>query len=87
MSIPSGTLSQEKSRVVVLEHNGNVKWEVNTEANSGGGAQAISNFLGSTHMGIVNAGYTAVTMYDKDGQLVWSVANDCLLYTSDAADE
>ena len=76
LSIPSGTLSQEKSRIVVLEHNGNVKWEVNTEANSGGGAQAISNFLGSTRMGIVNAGYTAVTMYDKDGQLVWSVAND-----------
>ncbi|MBH0060459.1 choice-of-anchor A family protein [Pseudoalteromonas sp. NZS71] len=76
LSIPSGTLSQEKSRVVVLEHNGNVKWEVNTEANSGGGAQAISNFLGSTRMGIVSAGYTAVTMYDKDGQLVWSVVND-----------
>lgn len=76
ISIPSGSSSPEKSRLVALEANGNVKWEINTEANSGGGAQAISNFLGANNVGIVQAGYTAVTMYDESGQLVWAVSND-----------
>ena len=76
LSIPSGSSTPEKSRIVALEANGNVKWVVNTEANSGGGAQAISNFLGANNIGIVHAGYTAVTLYDKSGQLIWAVPND-----------
>lgn len=76
LSIPSGSSSPEKSRIVALEANGNVKWEVNTDANSGGGAQAVSNFLGVNNIGIVNAGYSAVTMYDKSGQLIWALPND-----------
>lgn len=76
LSIPSGASTPEKSRIVALEANGNVKWEVNTEANPGGGAQAISNFLGANNIGIVHAGYTAVTLYDKSGQLIWAVPND-----------
>lgn len=75
LSIPSWTTAPEKSRLVALEANGNVKWEVNNEANPGGGTQAISNFLGSGNMAIVYAGFTSVDMYDKDGQLVWSVPN------------
>lgn len=76
LSIPSGASTPENSRIVALEANGNVKWEVNTEANSGGGAQAISNFLGANNMGIVHAGYAAVTMYNTSGDLVWSVTHD-----------
>ena len=76
LSIPSGSSSPDKSRIVALEANGNVKWEVNTEMSSGGGAQAISNFLGSNAIGIVHAGYTAITMYDINGEAVWSVLND-----------
>lgn len=76
LSIPSGASTPEKSRIVALEANGNVKWEVNTEANPGGGAQAISNFLGANNMGIVHAGYAAVTMYNTNGDLVWSVTHD-----------
>lgn len=60
----------------VLEHNGNVKWQVSNAANPGGGPQAISNFLGSSAIGIVHAGYTAVDMYNTNGDLVWTVAND-----------
>ncbi|MBH0002160.1 MULTISPECIES: choice-of-anchor A family protein [unclassified Pseudoalteromonas] len=60
----------------VLEHNGNVKWEVKNELNPGGGAQAVSNFLVNKELGIVYAGYTAVDMYSKNGELVWSVPND-----------
>ena len=70
LSIPSGSSTPEKSRIVALEANGN------TEVNSGGGAQAISNFLGANNIGIVHAGYTAVTLYDKSGQLIWAVPND-----------
>ncbi|BED88895.1 hypothetical protein PspMM1_13630 [Pseudoalteromonas sp. MM1] len=76
LSIPSGVTSQDKSRIVALEANGNVKWEVNTQANPGGGAHAISNFLGSTKLGIVSAGYNDVTMYNNNGELVWSIPND-----------
>ena len=76
LSIPSGSSTPEKSRIVALEANGNVKWEVNIEAHPGGGAQAISNFLGANNVGIVHAGYAAVTMYDASGQLVWAVPND-----------
>jgi len=76
LSIPSGSSTPENSRIVALEANGNVKWEVNTEANSGGGAQAISNFLGANNIGIVHAGYSAVTMYDESGQLIWALQND-----------
>ncbi len=76
LSIPSGSSTPENSRIVALEANGNVKWEVNTESNSGGGAQAISNFLGANNIGIVHAGYSAVTMYDESGQLIWALQND-----------
>lgn len=76
LSIPSGSSTPENSRIVALEANGNVKWEVNTDANSGGGAQAISNFLGANNIGIVHAGYSAVTMYDESGQLIWALQND-----------
>ncbi|MBE0359502.1 choice-of-anchor A family protein [Pseudoalteromonas aliena] len=62
--------------LAVLEHNGNVKWQVSNGSNSGGGAQAVSSFLGKDNIGIVHAGYTAVDMYDKTGQLVWSVSNN-----------
>ncbi|MDC9523770.1 hemolysin, partial [Pseudoalteromonas sp. Angola-31] len=53
LSIPSSSSTPENSRIVALEANGNVKWEVNTESHPGGGAQAISNFLGANNMGIV----------------------------------
>ena len=76
LSIPSGSSTPENSRIVALEANGNVKWEVNTEISPGGGAQAVSNFLGADAMGIAHAGYTAVTMYDVNGESVWSVLND-----------
>jgi len=74
VSNPSTNL--EDSVFAVLEHNGNVKWEVTNPDNLGGGVQAISTFLGTDSLGIVYAGYNAVDMYDQDGQLVWSVAND-----------
>jgi len=74
VSNPSTNL--EDSVFAVLEHNGNVKWEVTNPDNLGGGVQAISTFLGTDSLGIVYAGYTAVDMYDQEGQLVWSVAND-----------
>lgn len=75
LSIPSSLSAPEKSRIVALEANGNVKWEVNTEAHPGGGAQAISNFLGANNMGIVHAGFTAIDMYNSYGDLMWSVPN------------
>jgi len=75
LSIPSAASTPEKSRIVALEANGNVKWEVNTEASPGGGAQAISNFLGANNMGIVHAGFTAIDMYNTYGDLMWSVPN------------
>ena len=74
LSIPSGPTSST-SRIVALEDDGNVKWEVDTVLSPGGGAQAVSNFLGANSIGIVHAGYTAVSMYDEYGQLVWSVPN------------
>ena len=74
LSIPSGPTSNT-SRIVALEDDGNVKWEVDTVLSPGGGAQAVSNFLGANSIGIVHAGYTAVSMYDEYGQLVWSVPN------------
>ncbi|NMM39534.1 choice-of-anchor A family protein [Pseudoalteromonas arctica] len=74
--ISNPTNKQEDSVFTVLEHNGNVKWQVTNPANLGGGVQAISTFLGTDDLGIVYAGYTAVDMYNKYGDLVWSVAND-----------
>ncbi|WP_076919076.1 choice-of-anchor A family protein [Pseudoalteromonas sp. SK18] len=76
LSIPSSPSTPENSRIVALEANGNVKWEVNTESHPGGGAQAISNFLGANNMGIVHAGFTAVDMYNTQGDLVWSTPNN-----------
>lgn len=76
LSIPSSSSTPENSRIVALEANGNVKWEVNTELHPGGGAQAISNFLGANNMGIVHAGFTAIDMYSVNGDLVWSVPNN-----------
>ena len=62
--------------LAVLEHNGNVKWQVENELNPGGGVQAISKFLENGDLGIVYAGYTAVDMYNTTGDLLWSVPND-----------
>ncbi len=76
MSIPATLNLSDRSVILALEHNGNVKWEIDNSANAGGGAQTISNFLGSSSIGIVHAGYSAVDMYDKDGQLIWTVPND-----------
>ncbi len=73
LSIPAWITVPEKSSFVALEANGNVKWEVNNLANPGGGVQAISNFLGAENIGIVYSGFTAIDMYNNNGQLVWSV--------------
>ncbi|PWS56622.1 choice-of-anchor A family protein [Pseudoalteromonas sp. meg-B1] len=73
LSIPAWSTVPEKSSFVALEANGNVKWEVNNLSNPGGGVQAISNFLGAKNIGIVYSGFTAIDMYNNDGQLVWSV--------------
>ena len=75
LSVPYSISETDMIRLVALEPNGNVKWEVDTGSIAGGGAQAISNFLGSKNLGIVYAGYNAVSMFDKDGQLIWSVPN------------
>jgi len=75
LSIPAWTSSPEKSRLVALEANGNVKWQVNNQANPGGGVQAISNFLGTNKLGIVYSGFNTIDMYNGDGQIVWSVPN------------
>lgn len=74
ISNPSNKL--EDSVFAVLEHNGNVKWQVTNPDNLGGGVQAVSTFLGTKDLGIVYAGYTAVDMYNASGDLVWTVAND-----------
>nr|MDC2855228.1 VCBS repeat-containing protein [Ningiella sp. W23] len=74
ISNPSNKL--EDSVFAVLEHNGNVKWQITNPNNLGGGVQAISTFLGTKDLGIVYAGYTAVDMYNTNGDLVWTVAND-----------
>ncbi|CAM2735539.1 choice-of-anchor A family protein [Pseudoalteromonas distincta] len=74
ISNPSNKL--EDSVFAVLEHNGNVKWQVTNPDNLGGGVQAVSTFLGTKDIGIVYAGYTAVDMYNANGDLVWTVAND-----------
>jgi choice-of-anchor A domain-containing protein len=74
ISNPQGVSSG--SVFAVLEHNGNVKWQVTNPNNVGGGAQAVSTFLGTKDLGIVYAGYTAVDMYNTNGDLVWTVAND-----------
>ena len=74
ISNPSNKL--EDSVFAVLEHNGNVKWQVTNPDNLGGGVQAVSTFLGTKDLGIVYAGYTAVDMYNANGDLVWTVTND-----------
>ena len=73
LSIPS---TSDKSRIVVLERNGNVKWQVNNPDNPGGGAQAVSNFLGTEGMGIVYSGFSSIDMYSPIGEVVWTVPND-----------
>ncbi|EWS97300.1 hemolysin [Pseudoalteromonas sp. SCSIO_11900] len=73
LSIPS---TSDKSSIVVLEQNGNVKWQVNNPANPGGGAQAISNFLGTDNLGIVYSGFSSIDMYNSAGDIVWTVSND-----------
>lgn len=75
VSVPASSSNAELSSFALLEHNGNVKWKVINEQNPGGGAQAVSNFLGNSDLGIVYAGYNAIDMYDINGQLVWSVEN------------
>ncbi len=76
LSIPATSSTAHKSKLVALEANGNVKWELDNSVNGGSGAQSISNFLGSDVMGIAHAGYKSIDMYNNQGNLVWSVAND-----------
>ncbi|WP_332870284.1 FG-GAP repeat domain-containing protein [Psychromonas sp. Urea-02u-13] len=70
-----GTFATEHT-IAMLEHNGNVKWIKENIKSHGGGAQAVSNFLGKSKLGIVYAGYTSVDMLDANGELVWQVAMD-----------
>ncbi|WP_198552927.1 choice-of-anchor A family protein [Psychromonas sp. Urea-02u-13] len=74
VSIP-GVYATEHT-IALLEHNGNVKWRKDGIKNHGGGAQAVSNFLGNNKLGIVYAGYTSVDMLDANGDLVWQYAMD-----------
>ncbi|ADT68217.1 choice-of-anchor A family protein [Pseudoalteromonas sp. SM9913] len=76
LSIPATSATANKSKLVALEANGNVKWELDNSVNGGSGAQSISNFLGKDDMGIAHAGYKSIDMYNNQGGLVWSVAND-----------
>ncbi len=46
VSVPASVATAQNSRFAVLEHDGSVKWEINSMSNPGGGVQAISNFLG-----------------------------------------
>lgn len=46
VSVPATYNSAENSVFTVLEHDGTTKWEVTNLENSGGGVQAVSNFLG-----------------------------------------
>ena len=73
ISNPSNNASE--SVFAVLEHDGNVKWELTNPNNLGGGAQAVSNFLGANSLGIVYSGYSSVDMYNTSGEVVWSFAN------------
>ena len=73
ISNPSNNTSE--SVFAVLEHDGNVKWEITNPNNLGGGAQAVSNFLGANSLGIVYSGYSSVDMYNTSGEVVWSFAN------------
>jgi choice-of-anchor A domain-containing protein len=76
LSIPATSATANKSKLVALEANGNVKWELDNSVNGGSGAQSISNFLGKDDMGIAHAGYKSIDMYNSQGGLEWSVAND-----------
>ncbi len=76
LSIPATSSTANKSKLVALEANGNIKWELDNSVNGGSGAQSISNFLGKDDMGIAHAGYKSIDMYNNQGDLVWSVAND-----------
>ncbi|MAD77143.1 MAG: hemolysin [Rheinheimera sp.] len=73
ISNPSNNASE--SVFAVLEHDGNVKWELTNPNNLGGGTQAVSNFLGANSLGIVYSGYSSVDMYNTSGEVVWSFAN------------
>lgn len=74
--VSNPSLNADYGQLAVLEHNGNLKWKVSNPNNLGGGVQAISTFLGANNLGIVHAGENAVDMYDKVGQLIWSVPNE-----------
>lgn len=81
MSVPANASSPEKSSIVVLEHDGVVKWQMSDENNPGGGAQAVSRFLGddiegASSLGIAYASYDSINMYNSSGELIWSVEND-----------
>ena len=60
----------------VIEHDGNVKWQINNINNLGGGVQAISNFFSSSSLGIVLAGSSSVQMFDSEGSLIWLLPNE-----------
>jgi choice-of-anchor A domain-containing protein len=74
--VSNPSLNPDEGQLAALDHNGNLKWKVSNPQNLGGGVQAVSSFLGVDEIGIVHAGENAVDMYDKDGQLRWSVTNE-----------
>ncbi|MDN3401554.1 choice-of-anchor A family protein [Pseudoalteromonas sp. APC 3213] len=76
VSIPATASTGEKSSLAALEHNGNVKWQIDTTTAPGGGVQSISNFLENGELGIVYANYNSVKMIDTTGNEKWSVEID-----------
>lgn len=74
VSIPN--YSSSKNSLTLFEADGNIKWELTNLNNIGGGVQSISSFFEGGETGIVYSGYLSVDMYNTDGELVWSVAND-----------
>ncbi|WP_325892091.1 choice-of-anchor A family protein [Grimontia sp. NTOU-MAR1] len=74
-SIP-GKDSSSYQLLAVYEHDGELKWQVEDQSKQGGGVQAISSFLGNNELGIVSASMDKVSMYDTNGNLVWSYTID-----------
>lgn len=61
----------EQSGVIVLEHNGELKWKYISEFINGGGAQAVSNFLPNGELGIAYTGYHSAVMLNGKGEVQW----------------
>lgn len=74
VSIPNYNTS--RNSLTLFEADGNIKWELANLDNIGGGVQSISSFFENGETGIVYSGYLSVDMYNTNGELVWSVAND-----------